>query len=171
MTFHHDSYYWSNKVAYNSAGGETGFDEIETKLPTYWSTPFNKICLGMKVNWQKRFIVLNIHASSLHSLIADGQTRNTNLGRHTWKRLIGPQASLQRNCNQEGFNTKSGDNRVRARIGILGNEQNECYSPDSRIGFGTGGDPGNSNTCGNEASHSPDNGNRHIQAMGYILLQ
>ena len=171
MTFHYDSSYWSNKVAYNSAGGETGFDEIETKLPTYWSTPFTKICLGMKVNGQYRFVVLNRQASSLHSLIADGQTRNTYLGRDTWKGLIGSQASLQLNCNQEGFNTKSGDNRVKARIGILGNEQNECNSCDSRIGFGTGGDPGDSNTCGNEAFYSPDNGNRHIQAMGYILLQ
>ena len=32
------------------AGGKTGFDSQETKLPTYWSTPFSKICLGMKKN-------------------------------------------------------------------------------------------------------------------------
>ena len=28
-----------------------------------------------------------------------------------------------------------------------------------------------SNTCGNEATYSPDNGNKHIKAMGYILVQ
>ena len=171
MTFHYDSSYWSNKVAYNSAGGETGFDEIETKLPTYWSTPFTKICLSMKVNGQARFIVLNRQASSLHSLIADGKYRATTLGRDTWKTLLGPQASLQLNCNQEGFNAKRPDNGPKSRIGILSNEQHDYSSCDSRIGFGTGGAHEHSNTCGNEALYSPDNGNRHIKAMGYILLQ
>ena len=36
----------------------------------------------------------------------------------------------------------------------------------------TGGNPDNSNTCGNEASRSGvDNGIKHIKAMGYILVQ
>ena len=171
MTFHYDSSYWSNKVAYNTAGGGTGFDETETKLPTYWSTPFTKICLGMKVNGQNRFIVINKQANSLHSLIADGQYSATTLGRDTWKKLLGPQASLQLNCNQEGFNAKRPDNGPKARIGILSNEQDDCHSCDSRIGFGTGGAHDDSNTCGNEAEYSPDNGDRHIKAMGYILIQ
>lgn len=171
MTFHYDSSHWSNKVAYNTAGGGTGFDETETKLPTYWSTPFTKICLGMKVNGQNRFIVINKQANSLHSLIADGQYRATTLGRDTWKKLLGHQASLQLNCNQEGFNAKRPDNRPKARIGILSNEQDDCNSCDSRIGFGTGGAHDDSNTCGNEALSSSDNGDRHIKAMGYILMQ
>ena len=40
-----------------------------------------------------------------------------------------------------------------------------------RIGFGTAGYPDDSNTCGNEATHAPDNGDKHIKAMGYILVQ
>ena len=40
------------------------------------------------------------------------------------------------------------------------------------LGFGTGGYHDNKNTCGNEASvFWPDNGKKHIKAMGYILLQ
>ena len=39
-TFHYDSQFWSNRSAYNFAGGKTGFDSQETKLPTYWNTPF-----------------------------------------------------------------------------------------------------------------------------------
>ena len=31
--------------------------------------------------------------------------------------------------------------------------------------------PNNSNTCGNAALHSSDNGDRDIRAMGYILVQ
>ena len=129
----------------------------------------------MKIGHQINFIVINRHANSLFSLIADGQYRATSLGRNTWKKLIGSQASLQRNCNKEGFNAVGAVGKYsycsRARIGFLGNEQNECNSCDSRIGFGTKGYPDDSNTCGNEAKHNPDNGEKHIKAMGYILVQ
>ncbi|XP_078351817.1 putative skeletal organic matrix protein 5 isoform X1 [Oculina patagonica] len=172
-TFHYDSHFWSDRNASNLAGGLTGFDNNETKLPTYWNTPFSKICLGMKIGQELNFIVINKQANSLYTLIADGQYRNTTLGRDTWKKLIGSQASLQRNCNREGFNAVSPSDypHSKARIGIVSNEQNDCNSCDSRIGFGTGGYPDDSNTCGNEASHFPDNGDKHIKAMGYILVQ
>ena len=170
-TFHYRSNYWSNKTEYNTAGGETGFDSQETKLPTYWNTSFSKICLGMKIGEQIRFIVINIKASSLYSLIADGKHRRTSLGRETWKKLIGVEASLQNNCNREGFNAKSGGLLfAKARIGIVSNNENHCFYSDSRIGFGTGGDQDDNNTCGNEASYHPDNRDKHIKAMGYILV-
>ena len=126
----------------------------------------------MKIGHQVNSIVINKQANSLHSLIADEKYLSTSLGRHTWKKLIGQQASLQRNCNLEGFNPPlvgGVDNRV--RIGIISNEQNNCYTPDSRIGFGTGGYPRDGNTCGNAAFSYPDNGNKNIKAMGYILVQ
>ena len=163
---------WTDKKDHNTSAGKTLLDHNETKLPTYWNTAFTKICLAMKIGDQVNSIVINKHANSLHSLIADGNYRWTTLGRHTWKKLIGQQASLQRNCNREGFN--SGwwlRSHSKARIGIISNEQNECNSPDSRIGFGTGGFPYPDNTCGNVAFHQPDNGNRNIKAMGYILVQ
>nr|XP_058943699.1 uncharacterized skeletal organic matrix protein 5-like [Pocillopora verrucosa] len=171
-TFHYDSQFWSNRNAYNFAGGKTGFDSQETKLPTYWNTSFSKICLGTKIDHQLRFIVIHRHANSLFSLIADGKYRATSLGRNTWKSLVGPRASLQLNCNKEGFNAV-GDSPSfsKARIGITANQQNDCSSCNSRIGFGTGGRYDDSNTCGNQATHSPDNGNKHIKAMGYILVQ
>ncbi|KAL9953884.1 hypothetical protein ACROYT_G041357 [Oculina patagonica] len=88
------------------------------------------------------------------------------------KTLIGSQASLQRNCNKEGFNSVGADiPHSKARIGILGNQENDWNTCDSRIGFGTGGYPDDSNTCGNQATHDPDNGDKHIKAMGYILVQ
>ena len=121
---------------------------------------------------QTKFIVINKQANSLYSLIADGQYRATSLGRNTWKTLIGSQASLQYNCNKEGFNAGTAQRGYsKARIGIISNEQNDCSSCDSRIGLGTGGLPDDSNTCGNEATSNPDNGNKHIKAMGYILVQ
>ena len=111
-------------------------------------------------------------ANSMHSLIADGQYRPTSLGRNTWKLLIGSQASLQRNCNKEGFNAVcSSKDLSKARIGFLGNNENDCITCDSRIGFGTGGRHDDNNTCGNEAKYKADNGNKHIKVMGYILVQ
>ena len=126
----------------------------------------------MKVGHQIRFTVINVHANSLHSLIADGKYRATLLGRNTWKTLIGPQASLQHNCNKEGFNAGCTDSRAsRARIGFVANNQDACSSCDSRIGFGTAGYPDDNDTCGNVAKHVPDNGDKYIKTMGYILVQ
>ena len=131
-------------------------DTHETKLPTYWNTPFNKICLGMKIGQQFKSVVINHQARSLYSLIADGKYRATSLGRNTWKKLIGSRASLQPNCNKEGFNVIGIQSAwSKARIGILGNNENDCSNCDSRIDF----------------SHGGDNGDQHIKAMGYILVQ
>ena len=122
----------------------------------------------MKIGQRLRFIFINKTAESLYSLIADGKYRATLLGRDTWKKVVGSQASLQRNCNKEGFNVVS-DNRgfYRARIGIIANQQNDCSTCNSIIGFGTVG----YFSCGNKAKHRPDNGDKNIRAMGYILVQ
>ena len=147
-------------------------DTHETKLPTYWNTSFDKICLGMKIGQQFKSVVIKHQARSLYSLIADGKYRATSLGRNTWKKLLGSRASLQPNWNKEGFNVV-GIHKAwsKARIGILGNNENDCGNCDSRIGFGAGGKHDDSNTCGNEATYSGDNGDQHIKAMGYILVQ
>ena len=126
----------------------------------------------MKIGQQINFITINRQANSLFILIADGQYRSTSLGRDTWKTLVGSEASLQINCNKEGFNSApSHKGASTARIGILGNGIAPCDSCDSRIGFGTGGYHDDSNTCGNEASSGGDNGTKHIKAMGFILVQ
>ena len=128
----------------------------------------------MKIHGQEKtiFTAINKMAPSLYSLIADGQYRATSLGRDTWKTLIGSQASLQLNCNKEGFNAICSNKMAsKARIGILGNNENDCSGCDSRIGFGTGGAHDDSNTCGNEAKRGADNGDKSIKTMGYILVQ
>ena len=129
----------------------------------------------MKIGHQVNSIVINKQANSLHSLIADGNYRSTSLGRDTWKKLIGQQASLQRYCNREGFNClgQRGISYMRVRIGIISNQENDCITPDSSIGFGTGSYPRDDNTCGNQATdkHRADNGGKNIKAMGYILVQ
>ncbi|XP_015780172.1 PREDICTED: uncharacterized skeletal organic matrix protein 5-like isoform X4 [Acropora digitifera] len=170
-TFHYSSHFWSDRKVYNLAGGKTGFDKQETKLPSYWETHFSKICLGMSNGHKTRFLVIRRSANSLYALIADGKYRALSLSRNKWKSLIGPRASLQKNCNNQGFNVLGGKLHAEARIGIVANNEKHCLNCDSRIGFGTGGYPDDSITCGNEAIASADNGEKHIKAMGYILVQ
>ena len=127
----------------------------------------------MKIGHQMNFLAINWHANSLYSLIADGTFRQTSVGTKRWKSLIGPQGSLQQTgCDEEGFNVFCGHNYSKARIGTVGNDKKHCSSGcRSRIGFGMGGMPLDSNTCGNEAASNADNGIQHIKAMGYILVQ
>ena len=177
-TFHYDSELWTNKQSFNIDGGKTEFDAEETKLPSYWNTSFSKICLGMNISQEIRFAVIDRQADSLHSLIADGQYRNTSLGRDAWKAMIGSRGSLQKNCNLEGFNVDGelgteSSGGARARIGIISNGNHQCIGCDSRIGFGTAGNPDDNNVCGNGAdgNWNPDNGGNNIKAIGYILVQ
>ncbi|KAL9953464.1 hypothetical protein ACROYT_G040886 [Oculina patagonica] len=159
-TFKYSSDLWTNNETFNLAGGESGFDFQETKLPTYWSTPFSKICLGMKIPGEAttNFIVINQAADSLYSLIADGQHRPTSLGHDTWKTLLASQNRLQRNCNREGFNAHVTVN-LKARIGIYGNNEDDCNTCDSFVGFGA-----------YFYSDYPC-GDRLMKVMGYILIQ
>ena len=167
--FHYNSSLWKNNETFNVDSGKTGFDSQETKLPSYWNTSFSKICLGMKINDEINFIQINESASSLHSLIADGEYRSTSLGRSTWFSLIASGASFDDNCNKEGFNVEcTWKVRSKARIGILGNDEDDCTSCNSRVGFGTGGENDDSNTCGNHASKKKD---INIKAFGYIFVQ
>ena len=113
----------------------------------------------MKVGHQIKFIVINMHSNSLHSLIAHGKYRNITLGSDTWKALIGSEASLQTTCLKEGLNVEKYYSK--ARIGI------DCNGY-SRIGFGTGGSLDDyTKICGNVDKK----GGKHIKAMGYILVQ
>ena len=172
QTFLYDSSYWTDRKSYGIPEGKTGLDQLETKLPSYWATPFTKICLGMRIGVETRFYLLNKTASSLYSLIQDGKYRETNLGRNEWKKLIGSQASLQPNCEREGFNVLSGNTHSsKARIGIMSNNENDCITSDSRIRFGTGGYPDHTNTRGNVAKHGEEGGDKFIEAMAYIFVQ
>ena len=115
-----------------------------------------------------KVILMDKTADSLYSLIADNKYRPTTLSKDTWKNLI-ERSALQQHCNKQGFNSVTGAQRV--RIGIQSNQENDCNSCDSRIGFGGAGHPDNSNTCGNVASYNGAAGERRIKAMGYIFVQ
>ncbi|XP_029209382.2 uncharacterized protein LOC114973122 [Acropora millepora] len=177
-TFSYDSDLWTNKVPFNQSSGKSGFDHNETKMPSFWSTPFTKLCLGMQAAGQEtNWITVSYKARSLHSLMSTNTHYATNVDRREWKSLLAG-SSLQRNCNREGFNVRPSEGQndpAITRIGILGNNEDHCRSCNSRIGFGSKGSRNkqhDDNSCGNESDASKaDNGEKHIKANCFILLQ
>ena len=135
-TFHYSSSLWTDTKTFNA---ENGYDleEVETKFPSYNNTPFSKICLGMRKHGtakkDTKWIKLSRAANSLYSLIADGNYRQTYVERSQWESLIN-EPSLQKNCNKEGFNIQ--EDQLKLRLGLIGNNENSCSTPDSVIGFG-----------------------------------
>lgn len=176
QTFTYDSALWSNKEAFNE--DSTAMDDVEAKFASYWELPFTELRLGMKIGAKTRWIVISLTASSLYRLIADGKYRSTSIGRSSWRSLL-QQSSLQANCNKEGFNARSYSLRhdwartaARARIGLIANQQNDCESPDSFIGFGTSyfSKPAR-NSAGNFAQLNPDNGDMNTKTVSYIMAR
>ena len=177
--FNYSSSYWTNKETYAVEHGLQGLTENQTKLASYWNTPFDKICLGMKVDEVTNWIVVNdIKAGSLFNAIAHGGFTSTTIGRETWISLINA-PFFQKNCNQEGLNVQQSsslaDNHVKVRIGIVANNQNDCGTCDSCIGFGTsirscGGYDVTSTSCGANKAGCRGNPNINMAAFGYILV-
>ncbi|XP_028518236.1 uncharacterized protein LOC110249889 [Exaiptasia diaphana] len=171
-TFPYSSAFWSNKKSYKLTNGQSGVDDKETKLPTYWTLPFKSLCLGMKTAGQKnpRWIRLDYKASSLYSVIADGKYRQVSIGRKKWMSLIAG-SSLQTNCNKEGFNVisnyKTGYFSI-VRIGISSNNENDCKTNDSHLGFG--GDNYKTNCRAGKIS-TGNCAKKNHPAYGYILAQ
>ena len=182
--FTYNSPYWTNKEIYAVEDGLEGLTEKQTKLASYWNTPFNKICLGMKVNGVTKWIVIDHQASSLFNVIADGAFRKTTAGKEAWKSLIDG-SGFQQNCNREGFNIESinsdssHQSYMKIRIGFVANNQDHCRSCDTCIGFGTAARGCSKHvndgtvrktTCGYIAICDHFN-NQNTTAFGYILVQ
>jgi hypothetical protein len=176
--FSYSSRYWTDKETYALEDGIEGLNEKQTKLACYWNTPFNKICLGMKVYGSTKWIALNYTANSLHSVIEDGTFKGTTFGKEVWMSLIDG-SSLQEHCNQEGFNIQGAYTHgpwrwnMNIRIGVVANNEENCDSCDSCIGFGTSvsgcENDVRSTTCGNMAVCRQMN-NKNTAAFGYILV-
>lgn len=110
----------------------------------------------MQINGYNRFLVIDRQADSLYSLIADGEFRSTSVGRASWIIISGNLAHLQPYCGNG-----NGDFR-RARIGILGNDEDQCESCETVVGFGLQGSGGDLISCG---------GSGNLKSVCYIFVQ
>lgn len=174
------SSYWENDDLYNE--NSTNMDPVDAKFRSFTTVSFSQIRIGMKRTdcCDTHWISINKSANNLKAVMTGG-FQPTNLGRAAWKAMV-EDSSLQYNCNLEGFNTyhscmwdTSPSGVARVRIGIICNQENDCCSPDSRIGVGGGGsycgqDP--NNPSGNEARCSPlDNGDKSIKSHAWIFVR
>ena len=177
-TFESSSVHWTKNTLYKSSGIFRSLNDfLEAKFAAFNVLQFNEICVGMEQSGKRRWIRLAVASSSLLDLFKAERYIATSVGRNAWKALI-QSSSLQPHCNREGINVRSNKGRyynLYCRIGIIANQENECNSPDSFIGFGTI----HFSICGktsrissgNFATCSADNGNKHVATLGYILIK
>lgn len=124
--------------------------------------------LGMNTSGTYRTIIIPKTADSLYSVFSGSVYQPTSLGRTSWKSII-PNSSLQLNCNREGFNIGLAGSRV--RLGYQANQENDCGTPDSRIGIG-GDLTYYPNSVGNATgSTGNDNGVVDIRSFGFLFVR
>ncbi|MBL8603385.1 MAG: hypothetical protein JNK72_15780 [Myxococcales bacterium] len=169
-TFSYDAGYWTNTALLNNTVLNNSF--TESKYPIFVNSPFNQVMLQMNTGGSFNALTQNVSAyASLQALFGSGTYVGSTAGRNNWLALL-PNASLQPNCNREGFNNNLTYQRI--RFGILGNNENDCASPDSRIGIG-----GNGNYCGSlddlsvgqTARCGGSNGDTDIRSFGYMFVR
>ena len=117
---------------------------------------------------------LKAKGSSLRALLMGKKPVLTQAGLAGWKALL-VDASLQQSCHAEGLNMASSFGLKRVRIGIMGNQENDCASPDSWIGVG-----GVESVCGgvkkgifagNLACYGADKGDRFVAADTWVYVR
>ena len=147
---------WTDGEAHNSLAGLESPFEVQAKYPAAMNISFFSICVGMRKSGVTNWVRINVGASSMHDLFRSGTYVQSRLGRNAWTELASG-GYLQPNCNREGVNVKFNSNALAFRIGILGNNENDCRTPDSEISLG-----GSHTSCGT----------RHDRTfMCYILIQ
>ena len=169
-TFTYGAAAWTD----STSSGTPDFDTTEAKLQSFNNLAFTSVRIAMVTGGVTTSAVIPQASASLSTLFSGGYTP-TLVGRAGWKALVSG-ASLQSNCNNEGFNslTQPDPNWARVRIGILGNEQNDCSTPDSWLGIGGAGAPCTGQTTtsvGNVAGCGGDNGNADIKSFGYVFVR
>lgn len=175
LTFGYDSPLWTNKIGYMPT--QNNSEMFEHKSPAFWTVPFTEIRLHFWHLTIEGTIILPVQGTSLHRIFRSGALIPTYMTRAQWDAVM-PGDSLQTNCRVQGINVRTpasnalNPDSMRARIGIIGNNENDCSSPDSQIGVGlagigcsgaVGGDlsAGNAAACGSDLGNV-DGGNAFV---------
>jgi len=182
-TFTYSAALWTNTTTLNP--NATAIDLTEAKFASYSTVPMKQVMVVMRdpitMTSTPRKIILSKTAKSLYDVIRSNKyvALGKAIGRNAWKKLMA-NGSLQKYCNREGFNNFIGSNQNYSyvRIGIIGNNENDCASPDSMIGVGGGTFAKNgchlasisvSNVSGGICA--PDNGDRKTSGFAYVYVR
>ncbi|HEY5147565.1 MAG TPA: fibrinogen-like YCDxxxxGGGW domain-containing protein [Polyangiaceae bacterium] len=144
--FTYGSALWTNTATLNA--GSADRSHSEAKFQAFSRVVASAVLLEM-VDTSASPAPTNTQVITLQSpatllSLVNGPYTPTALGRSAWVTLA-DDASLELNCNVEGFNAYFSAPYARARIGLIANNENDCNTPDSAIGFGV--EDGPSNGC------------------------
>ena len=167
QTFTYAAPLWTNATLL--ATDKPDLDKNEAKLATWNDIAFADVRVAIVDANVTRAVKIPKASASLAAIFTPNAFVATNLGRASWLGLMAA-PSLQLNCNQEGFSLAS---QVSVRIGIIGNQENDCGSPDSWIGIGGTGAPCNgalnTSTTGNIATCAAVD--KATAAFGYVFVR
>lgn len=169
---------WTSESTLN-ADQPGAITSLEGKLPSFSLVPLTEVMVGLapfvgaNVSGDMRYIVGTLAGParpSLRSVFTGGTTAplttapigHASPGRARWLRLLNT-ATLQANCNDEALRAPSTPS-MSLRIGILGNNETNCSSPDSFIGVGSSTEP----TTGQRHVPTPS---LSIPAFSHVLVR
>ena len=134
-TFRYSSPLWTTVELHNPEAADR--DRTEAKLESFNRLRFAEVLIRFETEVddaiEAHWVWMDLAGDSLLALFAAGEYVPVYLGREKWLDAI-PASSLQDNCNLEGVNAGVDYNRV--RLGIVGNDEEDCATPDSKLGIG-----------------------------------
>jgi hypothetical protein len=149
----------------------------EAKLEAFLEAPLTEVRAVLRdARGTDRALVLDVPDQISFRALMSGSPIATAAGRAAWLALL-PGAGIQTNCNLEGFNlTTGGATTARVRIGLVGNQEDDCTSPDSLIGLGGGAFGANAcdqldTAAGASNGGGCNEGGLSVQATGLILVR
>lgn len=170
-TFVYDSALWTNADTVNPGGAN--LDPLEFKSEAFSRVAFRSLRLAFVDGGTTRALVIPFREAPSLLSVFSGAYEATSVSRSGWVGLMAS-GSLQPHCNREGFNNGV-DGYTRVRLGMISNQEDDCGSPDSRIGLGGQGNaclPSSANNAaGNSASCSPENGDRDTRVFAYLFVR
>ena len=178
-TFRYGASYWTNDSTLNP--GSLSYAREEAKLRGFIAVPFDEMRLGMEIGGTVRWTVVTLDAppDTMQAFMSRAGVPVLE-GLNSWTRLV-PAPSIQPNCLHAGINVPLIPHNLSccavARIGIVGNNEDDCISPDSFIGFGTSyeyyaqGCEMNA-IVGNVDLRNPcPPMNAHVPAFGFVMVR
>jgi len=176
-TFIYESPLWYDASVLNPES--TDLSATEAKLASFNVARADEVSLAMRdvdaVSGPWSHVAFPWLGYSLQSSFLFGSYLPTRLGRDAWMGLVADPA-LQSYCNAEGFNVDwtGATHHARVRVGLIGNNELDCNTADSRIGIGGGGtvcgdDP--PTAVGNVSCHFSSPGDRGTPTFGALFVR
>lgn len=180
-TFAYEASLWTSPTLFAPEQANTA--ETQTKLSTYWTIPVAAVRVDMRaqptgtvVSLQSRVGTQNpTSPATLTMLDWMGATGvgPTFAGRAAWEGLV-PGSRVQDGCLQEGLNNNPNAVNalvIRVRLGLLGNDESHCGSPDSVVGVGINNPDCSGNNAPPAGNYQCANGSARRPAFAWVWLR